>query len=355
MKFASEIKGVRTLRRVDAKVVDSMYRDGFLYAQFGEYMKRSHGVEVFKVPFDASFTCPNWDGRLSSEGCVFCPAQARQFTYESFRAVINKSLREQLSHQVAYYKKRGAGEKALVYVAFGTNTYLPLKDLKRVFDAAVDHPDVIGLSVGTRPDCLPDEVLDLLGGYVGEGYEVWLELGQQSVHYHTAERINRRHGLSELASAIRRSKERGILNVVFLIFGLPYETPAEAVETARVVSGLSADAVKLYPLLVMKNTRLAREYGEGKYTPISAVDYAKTVADFLEHLHPHVLVQRVSKDCGLDGKDAPEWNTHRFIVGPRVEKILQLRGTRQGAKYSVGLSASELVPLEKAKKYSKVK
>jgi radical SAM protein (TIGR01212 family) len=184
---------------------------------------------------------------------------------------------------------------------------------------------------------------------------MWLELGQQSVHYHTAEAINRQHGLGELASAIERSKKRGILNVVFLIFGLPYETPGEMNETARVISELGADAVKLYPLLVMKNTRLTREYAKGGYRPISAAEYTKTIADFLERLHPHVLIQRVSKDCGLDGKDAPEWNTHRFIVGPRVEKILQIRGSRQGSKYSVGLSADELTPLAAGQKYTRVK
>jgi len=355
MKSTGKIKGVKTIRSVDPKLADGLYRDGLLYAKFGDYMTRSHGVEVFKVPFNASFTCPNWDGRLSSEGCVYCPVQARQFTYGSFRKVINKGLKGQVKHQVKHYQDVGAGDKALVYVAFGTNTYLPVKDLKKIFDTALDHPDVIGLSVGTRPDCLPDEVLDLLGSYVKKGFEVWLELGQQSVHYHTSERINRQHGLGELASAIERAHQRGILCVVFLIFGLPYETPSEMVETARVVSELKADAVKLYPLLVMKDTRLAKEYAQGLYRPISCTEYAVTIADFLEHLHPHVLVQRVSKDCGLDGKDAPLWNTHRFLVGPRVEKILQLRGTRQGSKYGVGLKAEELEPMAAGIKYNKKK
>jgi len=352
MKPTGKIKDVKTQRRIDHSIIDKMYGEGFMYAKFGDYMTRSHGLEVCKIPFNASFTCPNWDGRLSSDGCIYCPTQARQFTYGSFRKVINKSLKEQVKDQVAYYQKKGAGEKALVYVAFGTNTYLPLPDLKKIFDTALDHPDVIGLSVGTRPDCLPDEALDLLGEYVKQGYEIWLELGQQSIHYHTTERINRRHGLAELASAIRRARERGILNLVFLIFGLPYETPSEMVETAKVVSEIGADAVKLYPMLVMKNTRLTKEYALGQYRPISQTEYTKIVADFLEHLSPHILIQRVSKDCGLDGKDAPHWNTHRFIIGPRVEKILQIRGTRQGSKYSTGLTADELTPLAAGQKYS---
>ncbi len=345
MKATSSIKGMKTERRLDEKVIDRMYADGMLYAKFGEYMRRSHGYEIFKVPMNAGFTCPNWDGRLSNKGCVYCPNFARQFTYESFRRVIGQGLKEQLRDQVAYYQKKGAGEKALVYIAFGTNTYAPLEKLKEIFDTALNHEDVIGLSIGTRPDCLPDEVLNLLGGYVEEGYEIWLEVGQQSVHYHTEERTNRQHGFSETMRVVEECKKRGILSMLFLIMGLPYETPSEMTDTARIVSAVKADALKLYPLLVMKDTRLAAEYRIGKYRPISSSEYISVIADFLEHLSPHVLIQRVSKDCGLDGKIVPEWNTHRFIVGPRVEKALMLRGTRQGSKFTLGLRMDELQPL----------
>ena len=339
------IKGVKTQKKLDPKAIDGMYKDGFLYAPYGEYVRRTHGVDICKVPMNAGFTCPNWDGRLSSEGCIYCPNFARQFTYESFRRVIGTGMKEQVADQVEYYQKRGAGQKALVYIAFGTNTYMPVDKLKEIFDAALDNPDVVGLSIGTRPDCLPDEVMDLLGEYVKQGYEILLEIGQQSMHYHTVERVNRRHGLAETLRVVEESHKRGILVVLFLIMGLPYETKTEMVETARVVSALGVDALKLYPCLVMKDTRLLREYRSGKYRPISRTEYAVVMADFLEHLSPHVLIQRISKDCGLDGKVVPEWNTHRFIVGPRVEKILAIRGTRQGSKYKLGLAADELIPL----------
>ena len=339
------VKGCVTQRCLNRRVIEGMYREGFLYAKFGDYMRRSHGYDVFKAPMNAEFTCPNWDGRLSNKGCIYCPNLAKQFTYESFRRVIGQTLKEQLKDQIAYYKKKGAGDKGLVYIAFGTNTYRPVQKLKEIFDTALDHPDVVGLSIGTRPDCLPKEVMNLLGDYVAEGYEIWLELGQQSVHYHTEERINRQHGLAECMKAIREAHKRGILCLMFLIFGLPYETPSEVVETARVVSEMEADAVKLYPCLVMKNTRLAGEYDMGGYRPISRREYIRTIVDFIEHVSPHVLIQRVSKDCGLDGKIVPAWNTHRFIVGPEVEKMLMLRGSRQGSMYKIGLTAEELMPL----------
>jgi radical SAM protein (TIGR01212 family) len=343
-----KIKGTRTEREIDSKVIDHIYKDGYLYAQYGMYARRTHGCKIFKVPMNAGFTCPNWDGRISREGCIYCPDFARQFTYESFRPVISKGIKEQVRHQIDYYKKKGAGEKALVYIAFGTNTYAPVKDLRRIYESALDHPDVIGLSIGTRPDCLPEEVLDLLGEYVDNGYEIWIEIGQQSPHYHTTESTYRGHGSAELLRAVRECHERGILAMAFLIMGLPYETPSEMIETARIVSEAGIDAVKLYPLLVMQNTRLSKDYRSGKYRPISMTEYATIIVDFLEHLSPHVLVQRISKDCGLDGKVVPEWDTHRFLVGPRVEKILMLRGSRQGSRHKTCLSAEELTPLKRA-------
>ncbi len=343
-----EVKGIPTERKIDRAVIDQMYEEGFLYAKYGAYARRTHGCKIFKVPMNAGFTCPNWDGRISKEGCIYCPDFARQFTYESFRCVISKDIRGQVVHQIDYYKKKGAGEKALVYVAFGTNTYAPVEDLRKIYDAALEHPDVIGLSIGTRPDCLPKEVLDLLAEYVKDGYEIWLEIGQQSPHYHTTESTYRGHGSAELLRVIRECHKRDILTMAFLIMGLPYETPSEMIETARIVSEAGTDALKLYPLLVMHNTRLSRDYRSGRYRPISMSEYASIIADFLEHLSPYVLIQRISKDCGLDGKIAPEWDTHRFLVGPRVEKILTLRGTKQGCKYKMGLSADELTPLKKA-------
>jgi len=339
------IKGIKTEKKINRNVIDQMYKEGYLYAKYGVYVRKTHGCNIFKVPMNAGFTCPNWDGRLSSEGCIYCPNLARQFTYDSFRRVIEIGIKEQVADQVDYYKKKGAGDKALVYIAFGTNTYLPVYELMEIFDKALDHPDVIGLSIGTRPDCLPDEVLDLLGGYVKKGYEIWLEIGQQSVHYHTEERINRRHGFAEAMRVVEEAHKRGILVLMFLIMGLPYETPTEMIETARVVSTLGIDALKLYPCLVMKGTRLAEEYKNGKYRPVSMSEYASIIVNFLEHLSPYVLIQRISKDCGLDGKIVPEWNTHRFLVGPRVEKLLMIRGTRQGSKYKLGLTSEELKPL----------
>jgi radical SAM protein (TIGR01212 family) len=337
-------------QQTDPKIVEGMYKDGLLYSYFGEYWRRKYGYKVFKIPFNASFTCPNWDGRLSKTGCTFCPSFARQFTYSSFRTVINQSLEEQVKNQVKHYQEIGAGKKGLVYIAFGTNTYMPLKDLKKIYDTALKHKDVVGLSIGTRPDCLPAEVLDLLGGYVKKGKEIWLEIGQQTIHQKTLDAVKRRHGFAEAMKAVEEAHARGIKVVFFIILGLPGETHSEMVETARVLSAMGVDAVKLYPLIVMKKTQLAIDYQEGRYTPIGFKEYVNTLCDFLENLDRNVLIQRLSKDCGLETKLAPEWNTYRLIVGPAVEKELKRRKTRQGSRLKYGLPADELIPLAPAEK-----
>jgi len=330
---------------VDHEVIDGLYEDGYRYAKYGEYERRSRGVNIFKAPLNTGFTCPNWDGRLSSQGCTYCPSRARQFTYPSFREVIDKDFSQQIEHQINHYQEMGAGEKALIYIAFNTNTYAPLDVLKELFDEVVSHEDVVGFTVGTRPDCLPDEVLDLIASY-NKDYDVWVELGQQSVHQHTLEKINRQHGLAEFIRSVNECRKRNLKTLAFVILGLPYETPAEMMETARVISAVGVDAIKLYPLVVMKETQLAQQYRQGRYKPLGFMEYVRLVADFLKNLSPHVLIQRLSKDCGLEIKLAPDWNTYRNIISPLVLKELTMSDSSQGDDYKVSLSAEELVPLE---------
>jgi radical SAM protein (TIGR01212 family) len=341
---------MKAKQKSDSKILEGMYKDGFLYSHFGEYWRRKYGYKVCKVPLNADFTCPNWDGRISKVGCTFCPSFARQFTYKSFRNVINQGLEEQVRDQVKHYQQMAGGKKCLVYIAFGTNTYAPLEDLKKIYDTALKHKDVVGLSIGTRPDCLPDEVFDLLESYVKKGKEIWLEIGQQTPHQHTLDKIKRRHGFAEAIRVVQEAHKRGIKVIFFVILGLPGETKEEMTETARIISALGVDAVKIYPLIVMKKTQIAQDYLEGRYNPIGFKEYVNIVCDFLENLDKKVLVQRLSKDCGLETKLAPEWNTYRLIVGPAVEKELKKRKTKQGSKLKLTLTAEELKPLTPAEK-----
>lgn len=333
--------------QADKETVDSLYRNGFRYASFGEYWRRIHDYKLFKVPVDADFLCPNWDSRVSKEGCIYCPGFGKEVGRPTFFEVQGKEIREQLEHQIPYHREKGAGEKFLAYFYPATNTYRRVSQLENLFNEALEVEGVVGLSVGTRPDCLPDEVLDLLESYVKEGKEVWVELGQQSYHYHTIEEANRGHGIAESIDVIPRMKERGIWVCNHIILGMPYETPSEMNETARILSVLGVDAVKIYPLLVMRGTSLARMYETGVYRPLGFLEYVNLACDFLEHLSPYVLIQRLSKDCGMQLKIAPKWNPSRLVVSPRIEKELARRNSRQGAKYKIGLSEPELEPLNK--------
>jgi len=329
---------------IDPAIVDKIYKKGMLYARFGEYMRLKYGFKVFKIPFNGNFTCPNYDGRLSREGCIFCPDFARQFTYESFRPYKDLSIKEQIESQLRHYKSK-ENDKALVYLAFGTNTYQKVEILKKIYDEILKNKEIIGLSIGTRPDCLPDEVLDLLEGYVKNGYEIWLEIGQQSMHYHTLEKTNRKHGIAECIRVVREAHKRGIYVLFFIMLGLPSETKEETIETARILSALEIDAVKIYPTIVMKGTKLADEYINGSYKPLSEIEYINLACDFLENLDRNILIQRISKDCGLETKLAPEWDTYRARIGPKIEKELKRRNSRQGSKLKLTLTADELIPL----------
>ncbi len=336
---------MRIKQNVNKDVIDELYEEGYLYAAFGEYWRRTRGYKMFKIPVDADFLCPNWDGRLSNRGCTYCPGLGKEVGRPTFFEVQGKSVRAQLDHQIEYHRGKGVAEKFMAYFYPATNTYRRVTELEKLFEEAISHPDVIGLSIGTRPDCVPDEILDVLEGYTKRGYEVWIELGQQTYHYHTIEKINRRHGIAECIDATGRIKEHGIFVCDHIILGLPYETPGEMIETARILSVVGVDAVKIYPLLVMKGTRIAGEFYAGKYRPIAFTEYINLVCDFLENLSPYVLIQRLSKDCGLQLKLAPEWNTFRLNVSSRIEKELKRRGTKQGVRYKMGLGEVELFPL----------
>jgi len=333
-------------RRVDERIVRELYEEGERFAAFGAYYRREKGCKVMKAAVDGGFVCPNKDGRISREGCLFCPKMGRTIITPNVDP--RKKIEEQARKQMEVFRERYGAEKFLVYFYPATNTYAPPDVLEELYNRALEMEDVIGLSIGTRPDCLPDEVLDLLEGYVKEGYDVWLEIGVQSYHHRTLTRVRRGHGLAEVIDAIVRAKERGIRVVNHIIFGLPGETRGEMLETVRVLSVLGVEAVKLYPLVVLERTDLECLYRERRYKPLSYREYIRLLADALERMAPTVLIQRLSKDRAPDEEVIePEWDLYRMKVISDVRRELARRESRQGARYKVGLDADELVPLVK--------
>ncbi len=299
------------------------------YYTFSRFLREKFGCSVYKIPVHAGFSCPNRDGAISHGGCSFC-------YNPSFSPAVEKaglSVREQVERgREAALRKGRRDAKFIAYLQSYTNTYGKVEQLRRVYDEALSVPDIVGLSIGTRPDCVPDPVLDLVASYARQ-HHVWLEYGLQSSHDRTLRRINRGHSFADFVDAVERTRNRGIYICAHVIIGLPEEERDDCVQTALKLSELGADGVKIHHLQVVEHTRLAREYREGTVPTLSLNEYVHWVCDFLEHLDPGITVHRL---CGevLHGDLllAPRWKAGKAEVIQAVDREMERRNTRQGAK-----------------------
>jgi radical SAM protein (TIGR01212 family) len=298
------------------------------YYDFKSYLGDTFGARVAKLTVDAGFTCPNRDGTRSTGGCVYCDGRGSAHR----QAGTLPSVTEQLRMGMERYRDSGA-EKFIAYFQTFTNTYGPVGELRRLYDEALDFsPDIVGLSVGTRPDCVPDEVLDLLASY-RERAHVWLEFGVQSLHAPTLERINRGHSLEELLDAVERTSARGLDLVGHVILGLPGETPEMMLETARTFATLPFTGLKIHLLLVLDGTPLAEMYRRGEVPLPSMEEYVGWVADFLELIPPEVSIQRLTADGYRDIFLAPDWARNKLAVLNAIDAELKHRDSWQGIKW----------------------
>ncbi len=298
------------------------------YYPFSRFLKERFGTRVCKIPLDAGFTCPNRDGTVGLDGCSFC----HNPSFGPF-ADLALSLEEQSAVSIARLRRRHPGPlRFLAYLQGYTGTYGTLERLKAVYDAAVAHPDVVGLAIGTRPDCVPDPVLDLVESFAVRRH-VWLEYGLQSIHDRTLERINRGHTAGQFLDAITRTRGRGIFICAHVILGLPGETPRDAVETARALTRAGVDGVKLHHLQVIRGTPLEAEWRAGRVAVLSPAEYACWAADFLEHLDAGLTIHRlVGEVRHRELLVAPRWNVDKTRVLDAVDRELERRGTVQGCR-----------------------
>jgi radical SAM protein (TIGR01212 family) len=285
------------------------------YYDFKTYLRNVFGARVAKLPIDAGFTCPNRDGRSGTGGCIFCDGRGSSLR----RAGPLPSVSAQLAAMRERYLRHGA-ERFIPYFQTFTNTDAPLERLRALWDEAVGFaPDVVGLAVGTRPDCVPDETLDLLASYGSRG-RVHLEFGLQSAHPETIVRINRGHTFDQFDDAVRRAAARGIEVVAHVILGLPGETPAMMRETARTLAALPIAGLKIHALLVIEGTALAADWRRGGVPLPDLPTYAGWVADFLELLPPTIFIERLTADGYRDVLLAPEWSRNKFAVLNAIER-----------------------------------
>jgi radical SAM protein (TIGR01212 family) len=264
----------------------------------GKHLKARFGQHVRKLALDAGFTCPNRDGTLGRGGCTFC--SVRSFSEGDAKI----SLGEQLA------ARRNELKRASRYIAYFqayTSTYAEVEELRGLYAEATREADIVGLCVGTRPDCVPDAVLEILADYRRRGYEVWLELGLQSAHDETLSRINRGHGFAAYADAVARAHRHDVPVCTHLILGLPGESAAMCHETHARVLGLGVAGLKLHPLMIVKGSRMAVQYARGELPAPLIEDYAATAAELIRRTPPQIVFHRVTATAREPTLIAPAW------------------------------------------------
>jgi len=299
------------------------------YRTFNSFLLEKFGARVYRVPIDVGFDCPNRDGTKAFGGCTFCDERGSGApTISAARAV-----KEQLEHGMQRIIKRYKAHKFLTYFQAFTNTYAPEGVLRVLYESGLQHPDVVGLCIGTRPDCVPDNVLDMLAEFNQRSF-VWLEMGLQSVHNKTLDVINRAHSSEEFFDALERAKARGLTVATHLIFGLPGEDRDMMLETVRQVAASKVDAIKIHQLCVYKGAPMELDYRQGNLAVLDEDYYAQLVVDAIELLPPELIIMRLVAEGNKDELVAPTWSYDKFSTMDKIRAEFLRRGSRQGSRFS---------------------
>ena len=302
---------------------------GLRYQAYNFVLRQRFGTRVQKVSVDAGFTCPNVDGTVAKGGCTFCDNRS----FSPSRRLPRAGILGQIDQSIVRMRRRYKNcQHFLAYFQPATNTYAPVDKLRTLFEEALSHPQVVGLAVGTRSDCVPDEVLDLLEELAGRTY-VSVEYGMQTMHNRSLDWMNRGHHHDSFLDAVERSRGRGFEICAHAILGLPGESHDDMLATARELARVNIDAVKLHNLYCVKNTPLADQVAAGEVELMGRDDYVRTVVDFLELLPTTMVVERISGDAPPDYFVGPSWCLDKPAVKAAIEAEFERRDTWQGAKY----------------------
>ena len=285
---------------------------------FGRAMREKYGYKVHKLAIDAQFTCPNRDGTKGIGGCTFC--NNTSFSPNSRKP---PEVSEQINAGRDVVLKRTGATRYLAYFQAYTNTYADINYLKALYDNALSHPDVIGLSIGTRPDCVPDGVLKLLTQYQQQGYEIWLELGLQSSFDSTLNAVNRGHGFAEYQDAIERAQDHDLQVCTHLIVGLPSETSQHSLTSMSRVLETEPQGIKIHPLHIVKGTQIARDWKRGDYQALTMDEYVDTVVEMVKMAPEDMIFHRLTGTASEDLLLAPEWCSKKWLVLNEITRELE--------------------------------
>jgi radical SAM protein (TIGR01212 family) len=296
---------------------------------YGAYLRSRFGCRISKVNVDGGFTCPNRDGTKGTGGCIYCDNAS--FSPGGTQAAISQE--KQMAQGIAYHRSRLGSNKFIIYFQKFTNTYAPVDKLRDMYFRALAHPDVLGISVGTRPDALGDDALSLLTEIARTHY-VCVELGLQSMDDAILKWMNRGHTLAEYLKAVERVAGHGIEICTHLIYGFPGETRSSFLKTANLLAGLPIDSLKIHQLHAVRGTRLAELYLNKQLTLISLEEYVAAVCDFLERLPVNIAIQRLYGSAPLDLLVSPAWGLKNNQMWYTIVNELRRRGTWQGYRIS---------------------
>lgn len=288
------------------------------YYSLNSYLLDTFGEKVYKIALDGGFTCPNRDGTLDTRGCIFCSGAGSG----EFAGKPEDPVTAQIEKGKERVKEKIKGGKYIAYFQAFTGTYAPVEKLRKLYEEAISHPDIAALSIATRPDCLPEDVLLLLQE-MNRRKPVWVELGLQTIHEETARYIRRGYPLSVYDEAVGKLKKIGVQVIVHVILGLPGETAEDMKETVSYVGRSGADGIKLQLLHVIRGTDLEREYREGKFRVMEMEEYVRLVADCIALLPERMVIHRMTGDGDKKTLIAPEWSRDKKRVLNALQAAIQ--------------------------------
>ena len=298
------------------------------YRTYNNWLRKQFGERVHKVVVDAGFTCPNRDGTLAVGGCTYC-------NNSSFRpplAIKTAPIAEQVTNGIAYLRRRVEARKFIVYFQPFTNTYRDVDYLRTLYTDALDHPDVVGLAIGTRPDCVDKEKIEMIDE-IGRSTFVSLEFGVESIYDETLRRVNRGHSYTDFVDAMDLARDRSFHTGAHIILGFPWETREQWLAMADRLSGIGLDLVKIHHLHIVKGTALAREHMEKPFRLMNFEEYLDLVCDFVERLEPSIVIERLFGEAPLGLLVAPNWGRTRNQVIQGIRQRMEERDLVQGSKY----------------------
>jgi radical SAM protein (TIGR01212 family) len=301
------------------------------YRPYSQYLQQKFGTRVYKVTLDGGFTCPNRDGTKGSGGCTFCDE-----TGSSSRAQDRRdSVTDQILKNIERQRKRFKAGKFIAYFQSYTNTYSPVPRLKRLYDEAMAaHPDIVGLAISTRPDCVDEEKIKLIASYQRPDTDISVEYGMQTIHDRTLDLLNRCETHEDFLQAYELTRAYGLDHCIHVILGLPGESWEDQMETAAKLAQLGVNGVKIHLLVAMEKTPIAESYLRGEWQPLEKDEYVELVCDFMERLHPECVIHRVAGNGHHLHVVAPKWMQRKLEIMNDIEAEFARRGTRQGSRFN---------------------